>query len=215
MSTRCEFDHLVLGADTLGQGAAYIESSLGVKPQPGGAHAAMGTHNLLLRLGARSYLEIIAIDPDASAPARPRWFGLDAEQTRRRLRAAPRLLTWVVRTHDIEGAARSCPVPPGAIHRMQRGAYSWRITIPADGALIFDGLLPALIQWNGDAHPAENLEQRGCELEKLEGRHPEAGSFAPALAALGLDQMIALEQADQAQLSATIHGPRGARTIKS
>lgn len=37
----------------------------------------MGTHNLMLRLGDSSYLEIIAINPAAPAPGRPRWFALD------------------------------------------------------------------------------------------------------------------------------------------
>ena len=81
MSAACEFDHLIIGAHTLEQGAAYIEELLGVKPQAGGRHAAMGTHNMLLRLGARAYLEIIAIDPAGETPQRPRWFGLDDPNT--------------------------------------------------------------------------------------------------------------------------------------
>ncbi len=214
----CELDHLVLGAHTLAQGAAFVESRLGVKPQPGGAHAAMGTHNLLLRLGARAYLEIIAINPDGAAPARLRWFGLDNEQTRRRLREEPRLLTWVVRPSDIESAARSCPVPLGRIHRMTRGAFSWRITIPDDGALIFDGITPALIQWDGNTHPAEKLEERGCELIGLAGLHPALSSITPALEALGVDAVINLHEpplAGASRLTANIRCPRGVVTITS
>jgi hypothetical protein len=37
----------------------------------------MGTHNRLLKLGEGFYLELIAIDPQAPPPGRPRWFGLD------------------------------------------------------------------------------------------------------------------------------------------
>ena len=37
----------------------------------------MGTHNALIKLGPALYLEIIAIDPDGTAPPRPRWFELD------------------------------------------------------------------------------------------------------------------------------------------
>ena len=211
----CELDHLVLGAHTLEQGAAFIETLLGAQPQPGGAHIAMGTHNLLLRLGARAYLEIIAIDPTANPPARARWFGLDNEQTRRQLRDVPRLLTWVVRTQDIEGAVRNCPLPLGAIQRMTRGAFSWRITIPDDGALQCGGLVPTVIQWDGDAHPAEKLAERGCELMRLEGFHSAPGSVAPSLAALGLERTITLAHADAIQLIAAIRGPHGLRTITS
>jgi hypothetical protein len=80
----CEFDHLIIGAHTLEQGAAFIEALLGVQPQAGGRHVAMGTHNRVLKLGARAYLEVIAIDPAAAAPSRPRWFGLDDANIRRK-----------------------------------------------------------------------------------------------------------------------------------
>ncbi len=215
MTMTCELDHLVLGAHTLAQGATFVEALLGVKPQPGGAHAAMGTHNLVLRLGAHAYLEVIAIDPAATAPARPRWFGLDAETTRRRLRDSPCLLTWAARTQDIDTAARGGPLSLGTIHSMSRGAYAWRITIPDDGALIGDGLIPAVIQWDGDTHPVEQLGQCGCELVTLEGMHPAPGSIAPALAALGLERTLAPVRADHARLVAAIRCPLGIRTISS
>jgi len=65
-------DHLIVAATNLEQGVAWIEERLGAHPQPGGKHVAMGTHNALLRIGARVYLEIIAVDPTASAPQRSR-----------------------------------------------------------------------------------------------------------------------------------------------
>lgn len=68
-STGAAVDHLVVAAAGLDAGTAWLEAHLGVPLAPGGRHAAMGTHNRLLRLGPRLYLELIAIDPDA--PARP------------------------------------------------------------------------------------------------------------------------------------------------
>ena len=215
MTTTCEFDHLVLGAHTLGQGADFVENLLGARPQPGGKHVAMGTHNMLLKLGAKSYLEVIAIDLDGARPPRPRWFGLDSSVTRSALREQPRLLTWVARTNDVEAVVRGCPLALGAIHYMRRGTFSWRLTIPDDGALIDDGLIPGVIQWDGNAHPADKLEDRGCDLVKLEGLHASPASIAPALAALGLDRAISLAAAGRSQLIATLRGPRGICTIKS
>jgi hypothetical protein len=55
----------------------------------------MGTHNRLLKLGAGRFLEVIAIDPEAPAPGRRRWFDLDAPFMRQRLARGPDLIHWV------------------------------------------------------------------------------------------------------------------------
>jgi len=72
-----QIDHLVVCAESLEEGAAFVEAKLGVAMSAGGKHALMGTHNRLLSLGAEAYLEVIAIDPEAGPPGRARWFGLD------------------------------------------------------------------------------------------------------------------------------------------
>src|SRR2546428_8393219 len=157
---RAVLDHLVVAAATLEQGEDYIESRLGARPLRGGKHVAMGTHNSLLRLGEKTYLEVIAIDPEAVAPARPRWFGLDTAALRAELQTAPRLIHWVARTDDIVAARRACPVDCGEIQAMARGAFEWRITIPADGHLPGGGVLPTLIQGADEDHPGGAVPDR-------------------------------------------------------
>jgi hypothetical protein len=75
MSTH--LDHLTVTAPTLDAGAHHVRRALGVRVEAGRDHPGMGTHNRLLSPGADSYLEIIAANPAARVPARPRWFGLD------------------------------------------------------------------------------------------------------------------------------------------
>src|SRR3982750_3587887 len=99
---RATLDHLVVAATTLAQGCDYVESGLGVRPQRGGKHPRMGTHNALLRLGPKLFLEVIAIDPAAPAPGRPRWFDLDEPRMRASLTDGPRLAHYVARTDDID-----------------------------------------------------------------------------------------------------------------
>ena len=161
-----DIDHLVVAARTLEEGAAWVEEQLGVATVPGGKHALMGTHNRLLRLGPRVYLEVIAIDPEASAPGRPRWFALDSPQMQSHLARGPALIHWVARTGDIEAAARESP---GTVEILSasRGAYRWRIGIAPDGRLPAGGMSPTLIQWEGDHHPADALPDSGCTLVEL------------------------------------------------
>ncbi len=159
-------DHITLTAPTLEAGADYVRRQLGVEPQPGGEHPHMGTHNRLLRLGEAMFLEVIAVNPAAPAPNRPRWFALDHLAAD----ATPRVAAWVAACEDIDAAvAAAAPLALGNIEAMTRGQASWRITIPADGSLPLQGVAPSLIQWTVTAHPASRLEDRGCTLVALEG----------------------------------------------
>ena len=97
----CVLDHLVIGARSLEEGRSFVADLLGVSPVAGGTHPNMGTHNVLLSLGGSVYLEVIAVDPEAEPPDRPRWFSLDNPKVRQALEQGPQLLTWVARTPDI------------------------------------------------------------------------------------------------------------------
>ncbi|KAB0656671.1 VOC family protein, partial [Burkholderia territorii] len=84
-------DHLVIAARTLDEGVRHVAASLGIEPAGGGRHPLMRTHNALFGAWGGLYLEVIAIDPDASAtgdgaaPPRARLFGLDDPAMQARL----------------------------------------------------------------------------------------------------------------------------------
>ena len=202
-------DHLVVAAATLEQGDDRLEALTGVRPQRGGRHVAMGTHNSLLRLGESIYLEVIAIDAEGVAPSRPRWFALDTQAMRDALADGPRLIHWVARCEDIDAAVRACPIDTGRVHPMERGQFRWRITIPDDGHLPGEGLAPTLIQWLDGRHPAEALPDSGIRLAALAGAHPEPASIRAVLAALGLGETLKVTFDAQLRLAALLQGPRG------
>jgi len=164
-------DHLVVAATDLDSGARWLEDQLGVPLVPGGAHVLMGTHNRLLRLGGgeRLYLELIAINPAAAPPTRPRWFALDDPALQARLAERPHLIHWVARSDDL---AREATPAHGEILAMQRGDFRWRITVPADGHLPDGGHSPTLIQWDVPFHPADRLPESGCTLLQLKTSGP-------------------------------------------
>ena len=156
-----EIDHLVVAAETLPEGEAMLTDLFRAPPMPGGKHALMGTHNRLWRLTAREYVELIAIDPDAEAPAHPRWFGLDDFQ------GPPRLVAWVCR-------AKPLTAPPGSkIREAARGDLRWRITIPDSGVSAMDGLDPLRIDWGDGPHPADTMPDLGLRLLGLDLTYPK------------------------------------------
>jgi hypothetical protein len=208
-----ELDHLVVAAATLAQGCDYIESGLGVRPQPGGKHPAMGTHNALLGLGPRTYLEVMAIDPDAPAPPRPRWFDLDDVRMRASLAEGPRLTHFAVGTRDIAASVKAARHDPGVIQSASRGELRWKITIPDDGHLPGAGLIPTLIDWEGGTHPAALLPDYGLRVAALAGEHPEPAGIRTALAALGLSDLLKVTYGRHARLAAMIRTPRGLVTL--
>ncbi|HXZ48233.1 MAG TPA: VOC family protein [Usitatibacter sp.] len=167
----------MVAARTLEEGAAWVASRLGAATVPGGKHALMGTHNRLLGLGGRRYLEVIAIDPEAPPPGRPRWYALDGPAMRARLERGPALIHWVVRVPDIERALQGYPERVEVLEAA-RGDLAWRIGVPADGRLPCGGACPTLIQWKGDAHPGDRLPPSGCELLDLRTDGVLAATFS-------------------------------------
>lgn len=202
-------DHLVIAADTLDVGATWVTELLGAAPQPGGEHPRMGTHNRLLRVGPSTYLEVIAVNPDAPAPSRPRWFQLDAPA-----RPLPALVTWAARCNDIHQAVKKSALSTGTIEPMSRGDLDWKITIPEDGRLALDGVAPSLIQWETPTLPADRLDDRGCTLIELRLEHPKIDQVRALLDQIGFEGPVTLHSSDVPALSAVFSTPKGIVTLR-
>jgi hypothetical protein len=185
--TKAILDHLVVTAATLASGVDHVERTLGQPMDGGGDHVAMGTHNRLMSMGPEDYLEVIAVNPDATAPGRPRFFDLDNRT------GAAALTNWVLRVDDLSEALKRAPEGTGQGVALSRGPYAWRMAIPADGKLPFDGLFPSLIQWD-TAHPAPSIPDGGARLISLTLSHPRAEALAAALAPLFTDPRVSVHE---------------------
>lgn len=195
-------DHIAVSTMRLAEGAAEVERALGLPLQPGGQHPHMGTHNRLMSLGP-DYLEVIAIDPEGTTPAQPRWFDLD------RFSGATRATTWICRCADLDAAIAAAPAGIGVPWSLERGDLRWRMAVPETGILPFSGLFPALIEWEGTAHPAPRLTDVGARLVGLTLHSPEAEALRAALAPLIEDDRIEVRHAPVPRLEARISTPTG------
>ena len=181
-SVGAQIDHIVVVAQTLEQGVAWCETTLGITPNEGGEHKQFGTHNCLFKIATPqyplAYFEIIAIKPDATNSIAPqaintpatgqkrinsaRWFDMDDAALQKAVAAEPRLVHFVAQTADIQ-AAKSALKLQGidrgtaveASRHTRKGRLEWKITVRDDGQRLFNGTLPSLIQWgkNADAEP--------------------------------------------------------------
>ena len=208
-SSALSLDHLVIGARTLDEGRDYVRDVLGIDVPLGGRHTHMGTHNRLVGLGGRRYLEIIAIDPEQPAPGRARWFGLDDPVQRARRLQRPRLIAWVAGSIDLDATVAACPVDMGPVADMQRGDFRWRMAVRVDGALIEGGCVPVCLQWPDGIHPADGMADSGCRVDGLTVQHPAPDALRAILRDIGALELVDITPAPMPGLTATVTAPNG------
>ena len=198
-------DHLIFGAPNLEGGVEVLERRLGARPAVGGRHPQYGTRNALLALGAETYLEVMAPDPELAAPDRGRLFRLDELDS-------PRLVAWALRREDIEETAARArdrgvelgPVREGSRQQPDGASLTWRLTDPY--ATPAGGVVPFLIAWGTTRHPARDAPEGGS-LTELRAEHPDPESVREDLRALGVE--IRVEEGDRPRLVATIRTGKG------
>jgi hypothetical protein len=215
-------DHLVFAARTLDEGVAWCEATFDITPGPGGKHPLMGTHNRLFSIATagfpQAYVEIIAVDPQAPPPGRPRWFDLDQPAMHAALTAGPQLIHWVARTSDIRSrlsTLRAHGFDGGEVIAAERdtpaGRLHWHIGVRLDGRRLCGGALPTWIEW-GKTHPTDNMVASGVVLHSL----GLAGVPAELSKALDLPAGITATATPGAPaLQATFTSPQGPVVLRS
>lgn len=193
-------DHLVYATPDLETTCRELEIRLGVRASAGGQHPGRGTHNALISIGPKAYLEIIAPDP-LQPEIRPAWFGIDQL-------TAPKIITWAVRVAELESCLTE--ISPGAnLGTLRSGSrrtpdgttLSWQLTEPqlVQGV----GLIPFLIKWNSPQHPADSATT-GPQFVQLRIEHPDPELIRKQLESLRLE--VAIEQASSPALVAIFEG---------
>ncbi|GGU28071.1 VOC family protein [Lentzea flava] len=188
-------DHLVYAAPDLDEAVTEVEERFGVRADGGGQHVGLGTHNRLLALGPRTYLEIIAPDPRQPEPELPRPFGVDGV-------TRPGLVAWAITCDDIEHAAAVAglgEVIDGRRRTASGEVLRWRLTSNA----LTGGVVPFLISWGDTPSPALSAPA-GLVLESLHVEHPDPELITPRLRALGAD--VEVRRAPEPGLVAFISG---------
>lgn len=208
-----QLDHITVIAPTLADGVAHVRACLDIDVPFGRQHPYMGTHNHLLRLGDSVYLEIIAVDPAAPRPARPRWFGLDDQIA---VRAAwdrgLRLRGWVARTEDIDAVLPEHEDVLGRKIELS-GSTPFFFAVPDDGSLPLGGVAPSVIDRRGRPPTMAAMADRDARLQSLIIEHPDPEQVGALYRRLRIDAPPEIRQAGHFRYRALIRTPGGMRAL--
>ncbi len=163
-----KLDHIVFGAFTLEEGTEFVENILQAKLSDIGYHKDMGTHNRVIRISERVYLEVIAIDPKISKLNNRKWFNLDDLNLQSKLKKSPQIIGYVIENTDI-----SIKKYYDSFFLASRGNYKWQFAMPTfknnilDSEIIEAGIIPSLISWKSDK-PVYQMKKNQFELISFE-----------------------------------------------
>jgi len=209
-----KLDHITVTAPNLAEGVLHVRNCLDLDVPFGQRHAYMGTHNHLLQLGDTVYLEIVALDPEADAPGRPRWFGLgDQNKVRRDWDEGRRLRGWVARTDAIAAIIAAHGGIFGEKVPLPTVNSSFDFAIPKDGSLPLDGAAPSIIDRRGRPRSMATIVDLGARLKSFTLEHPDAAAVEALYRTLRVDRPPAIEKGAQVRYRAQIETPAGPREL--
>jgi len=195
-------DHIIIAVPDLEHTIQDLSKTLGVTPIYGGKHPR-GTHNALLSLDSRTYVEFIALQPGVSGSSIGMQ-GLDGV-------THPTPVGWAVSA----SSAGAISAALGGIGLRVTSPQPGSRTTPAGEVLKWETFSiepepagsPFFITWSpGSPHPA-TTSPRGCTLTRFEIATPEAKQLQAASSALHLP--VTVVSSSSVRYSVSLQCPAG------
>ena len=189
ISLNSYLDHIIWACADLERGSRRFEALTGVRPRYVGVHASGLTHNALVGLGNRCYLEILApVGP--AGPGDDHWCrlarGAQEPQVLTYCLRSPRPLSELASTFEAFGWKNAVVASNG--RTTQEGVrLRWQWLGPTVER--FGLAFPFFIDWLDSPHPAESFEAAqpgsGILLQGFAVGHPDAAELRRTLAEIG------------------------------
>ena len=163
-----KLDHIVFGSNTLEEGTIFVENILQAKLSDIGYHKDMGTHNRVIRISEKVYLEVVAINPKIKNLINRKWFNLDNSYLQSKLKKSPQIIGYV-----IENNKRNINKYYDPFFEVSRDSYKWKFAMPTfdnnilDSKIIEMGIIPSLISWKSEK-PINQMKKNQFELISFE-----------------------------------------------
>jgi len=163
-----KLDHIVFGSSTLEEGTVFVENILQAKLGDIGYHKDMGTHNRVIRISEKVYLEVVAIDPKKKNIKNRKWFNLDNSNLQSKLKKLPQIIGYV-----IENDNKNINKYYDPFFEASRDCFKWKFAMPTfnndilDNQIIEAGIIPSLISWKSEK-PIYQMKKNQFELISFE-----------------------------------------------
>jgi hypothetical protein len=204
-------DHIIWACADLEHGSRRFEALTGVQPRFGGVHASGLTHNALVGLGNRCYLEILApVGP--AGPGDDHWCRLARGAQEPRVLTyclrSPRPLSELASTFETFGWKNAVVANNG--RTTQEGVrLRWQWLGPTVER--FGLAFPFFIDWLDSPHPAESFDAAqpgsGIALQRFAVGHPDATELGRTLAQIG--SAVETYTADDVRFRVQLQTPLG------
>lgn len=180
---RTWLDHFVFGINELAKGTEAFTHATGVQPEIGGEHPTLGTHNTLVSLGGRAYLEILA--PRPGAEISPLFAAAANHQ-------ALTPILWAVATDDLAAVHQALadagfapPDPnPGSRVTTDGQTLRWSMFMLGPGA---PRGAPFFMEWQGDAVHPSVTSPMGCSVDSYVIGSADAADLGRLFEVIGLE----------------------------
>jgi hypothetical protein len=201
---KLQYDHFLLGCSSLDAGIQFIKDKTGIEALKGGKHPHIGTHNALLSLGEKVYLEIIAPDPEAKS--------LINEYAFLKEMSAPALIMWAARTDNMDdllkrvqqAGYKNSGISPGSRQRADGTVLKWRSLSVETG---INSVVPFFIEWDKSSRHPSIDSPKGCSVDNFEIEYPEPEKLKAVFTQLQID--VPLKKGIKASLQLKINSPKG------
>jgi len=204
-----QIDHIVYAVNDLRAATAKFSNETGLKVFTGGLHPDQGTHNALIRIGDRTYLEFIAIDDKIEATHSHTWMGLDHLHDNK-------ITRWCLRSDNVERDAALLGIYKPELRKIIMGSreksdgtmLNWLMTtvLPAPEVEV----APFLIDWKKSVHPTVGLPL-DCSIKSLRIEHTENQILTKLLSQLSCPSEVEASLVSSIRLS--LDTPKGVYTI--
>jgi len=204
-----QIDHIVYAVKNLKEATAKFTQKTGLQVVTGGQHLEYGTHNALVRIGNKSYLEFIAKDDTIERTHTHTWMGLDHLHDNK-------ITRWALRSANVERDAELLAIYEPALSKIVMGSretsdgttLNWLMTSALPSPEI--EAAPFLLDWKNSVHPTKGLPLN-CSIKMMRIEHAEYQILTKLLSQLGCP--LPVTAATVTSIRLTLDTPKGVYTL--